>query len=137
MKYCKKKIGLWVLVATVSAFTGCSKDFLDINDNPNVPTDENITPELIFNRAAVASAQRQASGNFRFLNQWLGYFSASGDFAIVQDETTYNVDFSFSDNIWGNHYDVLFDLYKAKTKALATGDTVLGGTLIVRSYKAQ
>jgi hypothetical protein len=135
MKYFKKKTGLWVLVAAVSVFTGCNKDFLDINDNPNVPTDDNITPELIFNRAAVASAQRQASGNFRFLNSWMGYFSAAGDFAIVQDETTYNVDFSFSDNIWGNHYDVLFDLYQAKTKALVAGDTVLAGASMVLSAK--
>jgi hypothetical protein len=136
MKYVKKT-GLWVVVAVLSAsvFSGCKKGFLDINDNPNTPTDNNITPELIFNRAAVASAQRQASGNFRFLNSWMGYFSAAGDFAIVQDETTYNVDFSFSDPIWINHYDVLFDLYLTKTKALAAGDTVLAGASMVLSAK--
>lgn len=137
MKYFQKKTGSWVLVAvlSVSVFAGCKKGFLDINDNPNNPTDDNITPELIFNRAAVASAQRQASGNFRFLNSWMGYFSAAGDFAIVQDETTYNVDFTFSDPIWINHYDVLFDLHLAKTKALVTGDTVLAGASMVLAAK--
>lgn len=135
MKYLKIKTGLLVLVAALMVFTSCKKGWLDINDNPNNPTDENITPELIFNRAAVGVAARQVSGNFRFLNSWLGYFSASGDFAIVQDETTYNVDFSFSDPIWQNHYDVLFDLYQAKTKALAQGDTVMAGASMILSAK--
>ncbi|MET0393604.1 MAG: SusD/RagB family nutrient-binding outer membrane lipoprotein [Chitinophagaceae bacterium] len=135
MKYLKYKTGLLVVLAALSVFTSCKKGWLDINDNPNSPTDENITPELIFNQAAVTTAARQASGNFRFLNSWLGYFSASGDFAIVQDETTYNVDFSFSDPIWGNHYNVLFDLYQAKTKALEQGDTVLAGASMILSAK--
>lgn len=134
MKYLQNKAGLLVLVAVVSVFASC-KDYLDINDNPNNATDDNITPELIFNRGAVASAARQASGNFRFLNSWLGYFSASGDFAIVQDETTYNVDFSFSDPIWANHFDVLFDLEKAREKSLAAGDTVMAGASMVLSAK--
>ena len=135
MKYLKIKAGLLILLSTFTVFTSCKKDWLDINDNPNNPTDENITPELIFNRAAVGVAARQASGNFRFLNSWLGYFSAAGDFAIVQDETTYNLDFSFSDPIWGNHYDILFDLYQVKTKALAQGDTVMAGASMILSAK--
>jgi hypothetical protein len=135
MKYLKYKSGLLVVIAAVFLFSSCKKGWLDINDNPNNPTDDNITPELIFNRGAVASAQRQVSGNFRFLNSWVGYMSASGDFAIVQDETTYNVDFSFSDPIWLNHYDVLFDLYQAKTKAVASGDLVLAGASMVLAAK--
>jgi hypothetical protein len=135
MKYLKNKTGLLVVVAAVSLLAGCKKGWLDINDNPNNPTDNNITPELIFNRAALATAQRQVSGNFRFLNSWVGYMSASGDFAIVQDETTYNVDFSFSDPIWTNHYDVLFDLYQAKNKAVAAGDLVLAGASMILSAK--
>lgn len=135
MKYIKNKTGLLVVVAAVSLFTSCKKGWLDINDNPNSPTDSNITPELIFVAAAEGVGDRQASGNFRFLNSWVGYLSASGDFAIVQDETTYNLDFSFSDPIWGNHYNVLFDLHQTKTKALAKGDTVLAGVTMVLSAK--
>lgn len=135
MKYLKIKTGLLVVVSALVLFTSCKKDWLDINDNPNNPTDENITPELIFNRAAVGSAARMASGNFRFLNSWLGYFSAAGDFAIVQDETTYNVDFSFSNAIWAGHYDLLFDLHQAKVKSLATGDSVMAGASMVLSAK--
>lgn len=136
MRYLKIKVGLLVAISALALFSSCKKGWLDINDNPNNPTDENITPELIFNRAAVGSAARMASGNFRFLNSWLGYFSAAGDFAIVQDETTYNIDFSFSNAIWGNHYDLLFDLQKAKEKSIAKGDSVMAGACMVLSAKA-
>lgn len=135
MKYLRYKAGLLVVLAAVSFMSGCKKGWLDINDNPNNPTDNNITPELIFNAAAVGTAARQASGNWRFLNSWVGYFSASGDFAIVQDETTYNVDFTFGDPIWQNHYNVLFDLYQVKTKALEGGDSVLAGASMILSAK--
>lgn len=135
MKYLKYKRSLIVIATALTVFAGCKKGFLDINDNPNDPTDENITPELIFVAGAEGVGARMGSTNFRFLNSWVGYLSAAGDFAIVQDETTYNVDFTFSNAIWGNHYNVLFDLYQAKTKALAGGDTVLAGASMVLSAK--
>ncbi|MEO5563471.1 MAG: SusD/RagB family nutrient-binding outer membrane lipoprotein [Chitinophagaceae bacterium] len=135
MKYIKKKKALLIVAATLSLLAGCKKDFLDINDNPNNPTDNNITPELIFVAGAEGAGARQASGNFRFLNSWVGYASAAGDFAIVQDETTYNIDFSFSDPIWANHFNVLFDLHLAKQKALAKGDSVLAGASMILSAK--
>jgi hypothetical protein len=135
MKYLKNLKGLLLFAAASSLLASCNKDFLDINDNPNDPTDINITPELIFVAGAQGVAQRQASGNFRFVNEWVGYLSAAGDFAIVQDETTYNIDFSFSDPIWANHYNVLFDLHQAKTKAIAKGDSVLAGASMVLSVK--
>src|SRR5262245_47212279 len=110
MKYLK--IAIPVLALSSIAFTGCEKNFLDINEDPNRVTDNNITPELIFPFAIHQAGARQASGNFRFLNNWMGYFSASGDFALQQDETSYNIDFNFTDAIWQNNYNALFDLYQ-------------------------
>jgi len=136
MKYLKNKKSLLVLVMALSLFSSsCKKGYLDVNDNPNNPTDENITPELIFVAGAEATGARMGSGQFRFLNEWVGYLSASGDFAIVQDETTYNIDFSFGNNIWATHYNTLFDLYQAKQKALAKGDSVLAGASMILSAK--
>ncbi len=135
MKYLKNMKGLLLAAAFLMLLASCKKGWLDINENPNDPTDGNITPELISVAGAQGVGVRQASGNFRFLNSWVGYVSAAGDFAIVQDETTYNIDFSFSDGTWGNHYGVLFDLYQAKQKALAKGDSVLAGTTMVLSAK--
>ena len=50
-----KNISKQFLLAVMSAgilFSSCKKSFLDINDNPNQPTDANMTAELIFPSAA-------------------------------------------------------------------------------------
>lgn len=133
MKY-RNKIVLPVLVA-VMALSSCEKGYLDVNDDPNRSTDDNITPELLFTQAADGVGRRQASGNFSFINNWMGYLSTSGDFAIDQTETSYAIDFSFGDNVWQNHYGVLFDLYLVKQKALDKGDKVLAGASMVLSAK--
>ena len=123
------------ILGLVLSISGCKKSFLDINDNPNAATDNNITPDLIFPAGAVGVGGRAASGNFTFLNNWMGYLSASGDFAIQQDETSYNFDRTGYQAIWQNHYNVLFDLYQTKTKALAGGDSVLAGASMILSAK--
>lgn len=126
---------LLILLLSALAFAGCKKGYLDVNKDPNRVTDDNITPELIFPQAAHAVGARQASGNFRFLENWLGYWAAPGDFAIQQDETTYNVDFTFGDVLWQNHYNVLFDLNRVKVKAQAKDDSVLAGASMVLSAR--
>jgi Starch-binding associating with outer membrane len=135
MKYLNKKflIVLAVLTATV-AFTGCKKSYLDINSDPNRVTDDNVTPELIFPRAAVATGGREG-GNPFFINDWMGYFAASGSFAIDQTSTSYNIDFNYGDATWQNQYDVLFDLHQTKVKALAKGDSVLAGATMILSAR--
>ena len=121
----------------VLVFASCSKQ-LDVNNDPNRVTDDNITPQLIFTSAERSIGNREASGNFGFLDNWMGYFAPNGDFAPSQIEQTYNIDFSFSDPIWQNHYDVLFDLHQVKVKALAPGigtDSVLAAASMILSAK--
>jgi hypothetical protein len=128
------KLFLKLMLVVVTLTTSCTK-YLDVNNDPNRVTDANITPELIFTQAEVAVGARQASGNFRFVNHWIGYVSANGTFAPQQNEISYNIDFSFCDPIFVNHMNVLFDLYQAKTKALASGDLPLAGASMVLSAK--
>jgi hypothetical protein len=119
----------------IVACTSCKKDFLDINENPNAATDKNIRAELIFPQAAHTVGSRLASNNFRFLNSWMGYFAQAGDYAILQDETSYSIDFNFGDALWQNHYDVLYDLYLVKTKGLQVKDSVLAGCSMILSAR--
>lgn len=136
MKYFNINKGFYVAVlAVIVACTGCKKDFLDVNDDPNRPTDDNVTAELIFPQAAHTVGARLASGNLQFIQNWMGYMAQSGDFAIEQDETSYNISFSFGDVLWQNNYNVLFDLYLSKQKALAVGDSVLAGASMVLSAR--
>lgn len=134
MKYFNKIAFLLAFGGSV-IMTGCKKEFLDINNDPNRVTEENITPELIFPQTENAVGSRVASRNWSFLNSWMGYTAASGSFAIDQTETTYNIDFSFGDALWQNHYNVLFDLNQTKVKALEDSNMVLAGAAMILSAK--
>lgn len=136
MKCLNKLFLLLLLPAGSIIFNSCSKNFLDVNDDPNRATENTITPQLIFTGAEVGVGSRQASGNFTFLDHWMGYFAPNGDFAPDFKEQTYDLDFSFGNTLWVNHYNVLFDLHQAKVKSLvAGGDSVLAGASMILSAK--
>jgi Starch-binding associating with outer membrane len=135
MKYLNIRSILPVAIVAALAFTGCKKGFLDVNTDPNRVTDDNITPQLIFTQAANGVGTRQATGGFTFLNNWMGYLAGSGDFAIPQIETSYNIDFSFGDGLWQGHYGVLFDLETTRQKALVGGDSALAAASLILSAK--
>ena len=129
----KSMVGL--VLMTIVVCTSCKKTFLDVNEETNRSTDKNISAALLFPQGAHGIGARLASGNLRFLNNWIGYFAAPGDFSIQQDETSYNVDFSFGDALWSNSYNALFDLYLTRVKALGVQDSVLAGCAMVLSAR--
>lgn len=135
MKYMLKNKAfiLVIFIGIIIITSSCKKSFLDINDNPNAVTELNVTPELIFPAGATGVAARAVGPNF--LQNWLGYFAPPGDFSINQQETAYNIDFTFGQGFWQNHYNVLFDLNLVETKALAKGDSVLAGAASILSVK--
>ncbi|MBO9619661.1 MAG: SusD/RagB family nutrient-binding outer membrane lipoprotein [Niabella sp.] len=134
MKYIHAKVTVLALLIAFSGLTGCKK-FLDVNNNPNQSTDDNVTPELLAVGASVSMGSRAASGNYNPVSFWIGYLAQAGDYAITADVATYNIDFTFGNGLWSNNYNTLFDLELAKRKALAKGDSVLAGTMMVFSAK--
>lgn len=124
---------LLLMIGLVLVLGSCRKSYLDINANPNLPTDENIVPELIFTQAAEATGAIHSPATWGFLDSWMGYIAANGDFARDQQQTSYNIDFSFSNGVWAAYYNTLFDLYQAKTKGLAKGDTAMAGAAMILS----
>ncbi|MBG9376915.1 SusD/RagB family nutrient-binding outer membrane lipoprotein [Panacibacter sp. DH6] len=135
---------LFTALVFSAMFAACNKDYLDVNKDPNRPTDENITPELLFTQAATAAGFRTigtvvggegAKTDLQFAQNWVGYMGGTGDFAVEQIETTYNIDFAFGDVPWQRDYGVLFDLYLTKTKALANDNKVLAGAAMIISAK--
>ena len=141
MKTINKCLSAGLLLAGIT-LAGCSKNFLDVNKDPNRVTDDNVTAALIFTRAEVGVGDRMVGGNAaaagaklpkQFVYDWIGYMAQNGDFARDEDETTYNLSFGFGDVLWGRYYDVLFDLYKVKTKAIQEKDTALAGAAMVLS----
>ena len=143
MKKTNRKI-LFGLLAAVMLISSCKKDYLDVNDDPNRVTDDNITPELIFTQAAVTTGIRivggQAGGeggktDVQFAMNWVGYMSGTGDFALDGEESSYNIGFAFADNSWQRDYALLFSLYQVKTKALAKNNQLLAGAAMILSAK--
>jgi len=127
---------LFILISVgIILASSCKKTYLDVNSDPNRVTDQNVTAELIFPAAATEVGARAASGNFTFLNQWLGYWAPNGGFVPQQNVTTYNIDFTFGDALFQNHYNTLFDLHQAEVKGLASGDTAIAGASIILSAK--
>lgn len=143
MKCINKKI-LGAILPALLLIAGCKKDYLEVNTDPNRVTDDNITPELLFQQAAVTTGIRMVGGqagaeggktDLQFAYNWVGYMSGTGDFAIDGTETTYNIDFSFADNSWKRDYALLFSLDQVKTKALEKNNKILAGAAMILSAK--
>ncbi|MFZ4455539.1 MAG: SusD/RagB family nutrient-binding outer membrane lipoprotein [Bacteroidales bacterium] len=129
-----KGIKLYMSLLAAALLVSSCSDFLDVNEDPNRATDTNITPELLLTNAQTTIGTRQAS-RFVFLNNWMGYWARSGSFIVEQEETTYNIANTFTDNLWANGYDILFNLKLTKDKALVAKDSVLAGASMVLSSK--
>lgn len=109
----KKYISLFVLFVAL-VLSGCKKDFLDINTNPNQVVESAVTPDLALAVRLNSTAARNA-GTYAFLNRWLGYWSASGSYSRGSVEMSYNITNDFGAGIWsGTYYSV--NQYKAIEK---------------------
>ena len=109
----KKYISLFILFVAF-VMSGCKKDFLDINTNPNQVVESSVSPDLALAVRLNATASRNA-GTYAFLNRWLGYWSASGSYSRSSVEMSYNITNDFGAGIWsGTYYSV--NQYKAIEK---------------------
>jgi hypothetical protein len=99
----KIKLSIIALTAGAMALGGCDKDFLDINQNPNNPTEVNVTPNLATAAQLNNSAGRNAA-SYDFLNRWMGYWSASGSYSRSTVEMSYNLTNDFGSGIWNGIY---------------------------------
>lgn len=91
------------LAFAVILLSGCEKDYLDINTNPNSATESVVTPDLALAAQLTSSAGRNAS-SYDFLARWLGYWSASGDYSRSTVEMSYNITTDFATGLWESVY---------------------------------
>ncbi|RYF96578.1 MAG: SusD/RagB family nutrient-binding outer membrane lipoprotein, partial [Chitinophagaceae bacterium] len=87
---------------------GCQKA-LDINQNPNRPTQASMEPSLMLARTLNATATRVAVG-YPFAARWIGYWTRSGTYGASSEEESYNITTSFQAGQWSGWYGILFDL---------------------------
>lgn len=98
----KKTIQLILAIAVLG--TGCKK-FLDINQNPNAP--QTVTPNVVLSAALANTAVNAAeatAGSFVKINNWMGYWSRSGNFVPDVNTETYNIPNNYTDADWNAYY---------------------------------
>lgn len=103
----KKQLFIGFAAVLFVGLFSCSKQYFDINNNPNNAT--NASPELVLSNALTATAAPQETG-YNFLNAWLGYLGQSGSYATgAGDIASYKQTNNFGDDIWLGRYHNLAD----------------------------
>lgn len=100
--------------------SGCKREHLDINQNPNAATTGSVTPQLILPRIQLAAASEMAV-NYDWTARWMGYWARSGTYGPSQEEESYNISTTFEQGRWNAWYDLLFDAHTMEQKAAALG----------------
>jgi hypothetical protein len=114
-----KKLIYSTLALVILMTAGCKKEYFDINQNPNSPTDASISPELILPRALHATAARMAT-SYDYAAHWTGYWARSGTYGPSNEQESYAITTSYQAGQWSGWYDILFDANTMQVKATAS-----------------
>ncbi len=134
----KKKLIFILSAALIIVATGCSKDYLDINNNPNSAT--NTTPELVLPQALTVTASRELVAGFMPSVQcWMGYWAISGSYASSNgDPASYFQTTDFGDATFQAYYHNLADYNYIEQTALAENKPFyVGVAKIMKAYDFQ
>jgi len=110
-----KKITILLLTAAAMA-SGC-KRFTDINQNPNQPL--SVTPNVVLS-AALNSSAGSLGTTFINVNEWMGYWSRSGNYIAVQSTEQYQLNTGYADGDFQNLYLTLSKYNYIEQTALAS-----------------
>lgn len=115
---------------------GCSKDFLDINENPNSAAD--ASPELVLPSVLTASVGRQINA-YTFISGWLGQWAISGSYAPSNNDfTTYKQTTDFGGGLWAIIYDNLEDIVYVERKGIEQNKPFYeGAAKIMKAHEYQ
>lgn len=96
----------YLIVLGAIATIGCSKEYLDVNDNPNTPT--TTRADYVFTNAIVRTTAYQSGAMHALGANWTGHWGHSTSFTGGGQQKTYvftNSDFNFFDGAYDNLYD--------------------------------
>jgi len=113
----KKQIYLYTMALALTAASGCSKDYFNVNNNPNSAT--NTTPELVLPNALKVTVGNELTG-YNFLSGWMGYWAPSGSYAMsASDVASYHQTNDTYSGSWTLYYRNLEDYDYIEQTALA------------------
>ncbi|WP_421945533.1 SusD/RagB family nutrient-binding outer membrane lipoprotein [Pedobacter sp.] len=133
-----KKLSKYLSVALIGAavLTGCEKNFLDINSNPNDPVI--ASPPLVLSSALNRTTSNVAVSLNELGSIWSGYWAPPTDYLYYIDEKQYNITSSFRGAVWETTYDNLNDYQAVETSATAGGLlNYVGIAKIMKAYNFQ
>ncbi|MGF7078524.1 SusD/RagB family nutrient-binding outer membrane lipoprotein [Mucilaginibacter sp. UYCu711] len=113
-----KKILIPIFTVALLFGTSCKKQFFDINNSPNSPTEASITPKVLLPRILHTLGLRVGNG-FDYSALWMGYWSRSGSFGQSIEPESYNITTTYQAAQWTNWYDLLTDVNLMEKQAVA------------------
>jgi hypothetical protein len=132
-----KKLNIFCLFITSMLLFSCEKSFLDVNSDPNSPTDANISSDLLLPSALVKTSRLTtgagvAGGNNRLatLARWCGVWCPTTDFA-AGEESKYIQTAGTSNGTWYTIYDQNNEFKSIETKSIANGETFYQGIAVI------
>jgi hypothetical protein len=124
----KKLIYFLLILSTVSS---CKK-YLDINTDPNNPTD--VEPGFVLSQSLTTGAIAHR-GYFFLLTQWMGYTSRSGGFAPSSANESFQITPATFQGNWNNNYHLIYDLNFVEAKGKERGQPFFEGVAkVLKSY---
>src|ERR1700744_604824 len=97
-----KKYLLIIVISLVAAGSGCKKDYLDLTNNPNVPSV--ASPDLLLTGALKTSADIVNMGNYVQYAAWVGYLSQSTGFQPFVNVEEYQFTSNDFNGPWNDTY---------------------------------
>ncbi len=132
----KTRIKTYIAATLLMLAAGCSKNYFNINNNPNAAT--TTTPELVLPNALKVTVGMQLTG-FTYLSGWMGYWAPSGSYAMsASDVASYHQTNDTYSGSWTTFYRNLEDYdYIEKTALQQKKPFYAGAAKIMKAFVFQ
>ncbi len=135
-----KKTNILYLLLALVVLGSCERTFLDVNTDPNSPTDVSITSDLLLPSALLKTGTfttASGRGTLGTFARWGGIWSPSADFASGE-ESKYLRQAGTSNGTWFSIYDQNNEFKSIENKSVSNGETFYQGiALIMQSLNYQ
>jgi hypothetical protein len=127
-----KKVFLYLFAAC--SIASCKK-YLDINTNPNSPTD--VEPTFVLSQVLSSTANVNNS-YYGTLSQWVGYTARGASFAPNASLESFQITQGAFQPFWTNTYDIIYDLNLIESKSIQSKQPFFEGVAkIMKAYSFQ
>ena len=123
-------LGLGMILSSFN----CSKDSLNINQNPNGAAESNMTAAVILPQAMLIAANRVSTG-YGYLGHWLGYWCPGANYSPNTEEQSYNISTNFAAGTFSGIMDNAYDFQFAESLAKASKQNFyIGITKVMNAF---